>query len=171
MRIFFLLFILFPALALAEVVTTKTTVVEAAPTVDTGGAYATGELIGGKLTLSNATAYTVYSGIISNVTIIDKDKEAADLDVVFFDTDPTATTFTDQAAFDPADADLLNIICTVSVTTDVSFSDNGMSYANNVNCPFRTPGSNTIYAAIVSRGSPTYTSSSDLLLRVGILQD
>jgi len=156
--------------ASAQVVTTKTMVVEAAPVVDTS-AYATGELIGGKLTLSNATAINVFSGIINNVVIIDKDKEAADLDVVFFDTDPTATTFTDQAAFDPDDADLLNIICTVSVTTDVAFSDNGMSYANNVNCPFRTPGVSTIYAAIVSRGTPTYTSSSDLLLRVGILQD
>lgn len=162
--------LLFVSSAYAEVVTTKTAVVEAAPTVDTS-AYATGELIGGKLTLTNATAYTVYSGIISNVTIIDKDKEGADLDVVFFDTDPTATTFTDQAAFDPADADALNIICTISLTTDVAFANNGLSYANNQNCPFKTNSSNTIYAAIVSRGSPTYTSSSDLLLRVGILQD
>ena len=156
--------------AFAQVVSTKTVVVEAAPTVDTS-AYATGELIGGKLTLTNAAAFGLFTGIINNVTIIDKDKEAADLDVVFFDTNPASTTFTDQAAFDPADADLLNIICTVSVTTDVSFSDNGMSYANNVNCPFQTSASTIIYAAIVSRGSPTYTSSSDLLLRVGILQD
>ena len=154
----------------ADVVTTKTTVVSAAPVVDTA-AYATGELIGGKLTLTNATALNVFSGIISNVVIIDNDSELVDLDVVFFSADPTATTFTDQAAFDPADADALNIICTVSVTTDVTFADNGMSYANNQNCPFRTLGSNTIYAAIVSRGSPTYTASNDLLLKVGILQD
>lgn len=165
-----LIFLLVPISAFAQVVSTKTTVVEAAPVVDTS-AYATGELIGGKLTLANATASSTFTGIISNVVIIDKDKEGADLDVVFFDTNPTATTFTDQAAFDPDDVDLLNIICTVSVTTDVSFSDNGMSYANNVNCPFRTTDNSTIYAAIVSRGSPTYTSSSDLLLRVGILQD
>ena len=156
--------------AFAEVVTTKTAVIEVAPTVDTN-AYASGDLIGGKLTLSNATAYTVYSGIISNVVIIDKDKEALDIDVVFFDTNPTATTFTDNAAFTPNDTDLLNIICTVSITTDVAFADNGMSYANNVNCPFKTPGTNTIYAALVARGAGTYTSSSDLLLRVGILQD
>lgn len=173
MKKFLALLVLFVACGVAHaetVVTTKTVVVEAAPACDTA-AYAAGELIGGKLTLSFATASSVFTGIISNVTIIDKDKEAADLDVVFFDTDPSSTTFTDQAAFDPADADLLNIICTVSVTTDVAFSDNGISYANNVNCPFITPSSTTIYAAIVSRGTPTYTTSSDLLLRVGILQD
>lgn len=170
MKKLFLLFLLLPSLALAEVVTTKTTVVEAAPTCDTN-AYTAGDLIGGKLTLSNATAYTVYSGIISNVVIEDKDAESTDIDVVFFDTDPSTTTFTDNAAFDPSDTDLLNIICVVSVTTDVTFNDNGLSYALNQNCPFRTPGSNTIYAALVAREAVTYTSSSDLLLRVGILQD
>lgn len=147
----------------------RTGVVTTTPEIDTS-AYSDGDLIGELQTLANATSPTVFGGIIAQVVITDKDAESTNIDVVYFDTNPSATTFTDNAAFDVADADLTKIICVVAITTHKLFADNGISEAQNVNCPFRA-SSSTIYAAFVAREAVTYTSASDLSLRTGILQD
>jgi hypothetical protein len=149
---------------------THSNVVEAVPTIETS-AYASGDVIGEKLSLSDAARSLVSTGIISSVVIVDKDSEAVDIDVVFFDANPAAFG-NDNAAFDPTDADVANIVCVVSVTDYYTFNDNSVGIAQNVNCPFDLGSTNTtLYAALVSRGTPTYTAATDLTLRVGILQD
>lgn len=174
MRKFLLLIALFITnIASADVVViNKTRQVEATPTISTS-AYASGDLIGTKMTLTGATSASVPNGTIVSVELIDKDAEAANVEVVFFDANPSNTTFTDNAAFAPTDADAANIICVREVQKHFAFSTNGVSEAQNMApCPFYLGGTNTtIYAAIVSRGTPTYTSTSDLTLRVGIFQD
>lgn len=147
----------------------RTGVVTTTPTIDTA-IYASGELMGGLQTLSNATSPTVFGGIIAQVEITDKDAENAAIDVIYFDSNPSSTTFTDQAPLDIADVDLTKIICVVSITAYKAYADNSSAALQNVNCPFRA-SSSTIYAAFISRGTPTYTSASDLSLRTGILQD
>jgi len=153
------------------IISTKTTVLSSTPTIDTA-IYASGDSIGGLITLTNAAYALTGSGFISYITIADKDREGADIDVVFFTSNPSATTFTNNAALTINDADLVKIACVVNVTTDAIFVDNGVSYVSSANCPFDLGYNNTtLYAALVSRGTPTYTSTSDLTLRVGILQD
>lgn len=158
-----------PVLAYADTLT-YTKVVSVTPTIDTA-VYASGELVGGLITLERATRNGVHTGLISSIALSDLDSDAADIDVVIFDSNPTATTFTDNAAFDVADADLLKVICWVSVTDYILFSDNSVGLAQNVNCPFEILSGTTLYAALVSRGTPDYATVSDLTLRVGILQD
>lgn len=158
--------------ALADtVIITKTTVLSSTPTIDTG-IYAAGDNMGGKLTLTGAAVSGIGTGVITSVMITDKDKEGADIDVVFFTSDPSATTFTNNGALTINDADLIKIVCVASVTTDVTFVDNGVSYLQNLNCPFSLGAANTtLYAAMVARSAPTYTGTTDLTLRVNILQD
>lgn len=145
--------------------TAKTAVATVVPTIDTN-IYASGDALGGKLTVT--TLNSPISAIISDVIITDLDAEAEDIDVVFFSQDPSATTVTNNVAVDIADADADEIICTVEVRDHVTFADNGVSFATNQNCPF--VGS-TLYAVMIVRGTPTYTSASDLTLRVGLLKD
>ena len=135
-------------------------------------AYATGELVGGLLTISAIHGEVAGSdpkfggGLIQSVLITDLAKQSVNKDVVFFDTNPANTTFTENAAFDPADADLVDILGVAQITTWVDFNDSSIGQALNLAIPF----SNTaLYAAIVERGAPTYVSTSDLTLRVGIL--
>ena len=53
-----------------------------------------------------------------------------------------------------------------------SLADNANGQALNLGIPFTLAASSTtLYAVIVSRGTPTYASTADLTLRVGILQD
>lgn len=152
---------------------TKT--VTATPTISTS-AYAAGDLIGGKMTLLNAVRFgdslRPGSGEIRSVTLTDKAKQSATIDVVFFSVDPDSTTFTDNAAFDPDDSDLVEMIGFASVDSWSDFNDNSVGVALNLTGLAFDVGQNTaIYAALVSRGTPTYASTTDLTLRVGILQD
>lgn len=156
------------------VVIGSTNVVEATPTI-TAGAYSTGDLVGAKITLTGAvvSALTRPSGIVHSVVLTDLAAQSADYDVVFFDTDPSNTTFTDNAAFAPADADLINVIGVAQLTTHSAFSDNGVSFAFGTNIPFKITdtSTNALYAALVVRAAPTYASTSDLTLKVTVLQD
>lgn len=174
-KIFALLFWLFllPVIALADGSVTiigQTTTITLHPTVDTN-IYASGDLIGGKNTLSLAVRRNYGSGIINRIEVIDQSKNSANLDVVFFTTNPTNTTFTDNAAFDPHDTDSPFIICAANVTTHLAYADNSSSYSNQ-SCAFKlTEQSQKLYMAIVARSTPTFTAATDLWVRVSILQD
>jgi hypothetical protein len=161
-----LFFLIVSASASAQ--TFQTTVLNVSPVCDTA-VYASGELVGGKLTITDSS-HSLISGVISNVIMGDKAAQGLDIDLVIFNEDPTGTTFTDQAAFDPADADQGKIACVVQIRTFSAHSDNGMGFANNVNCPFVTT-TGTLYGAVVARGAVDYASSSDLTFRLGILRD
>jgi hypothetical protein len=150
---------------------TETLRVTAAPVCDTL-IYAAGDLIGGKLTLTPAVRLPGCGGIIVRITVADKAKQNAPIDVVFFVADPTGTTFTDQAAFAIADADLLNAFHVQVLASDyASYSDNSEATVNNVGAAFRLASGSALYAALVSRGTPTYAAAGDLQLTVGIAAD
>ncbi len=144
----------------------------AAPVCDTN-AYAAGDLIGGKLTLTPAVRLQGFGGILTRITLTDKAKQNAPIDVVFFVADPTGTTFTDQAALAIADADLLNAFHVSILATDyASFSDNSEATVSNVGAAFRLAAAEkALYAALVCRGTPTYVAADDLQLTVAIAED
>ncbi|KKK88178.1 hypothetical protein LCGC14_2745790 [marine sediment metagenome] len=149
-------------------------VLTSTPTINTG-AYATGDLIGSsEISLTPAVlgnGVTVASGVIQSVVIIDEDAQEVQIDVYFFDAEPSNTTFTDNSAFAPTDADLDALIGVASVTDWKSQSTNSMGQVLNLGMPFELAvSSTTIYAVLVSRGAPTYAATG-LTLRVAIFQD
>jgi len=151
----------------------STGVVTVAPTCDTS-AYATGELIGGKLTFTGAMREKYGTGVIHSVVIADKAKQNVALDIVLFDSDPSSTTFTDQATLTIADADLLKVVGVISVVaTDYkSFADNSVADLKNIGLIVKSNSSSTsLYGCLVSRGTPTYASATDLQIKLKILQD
>ena len=166
MKRFLALFLLIPSLAFADRLDTR--FVQATPTVDTN-IYASGDTVGTLLTFTAACSLKTSTAQILSVVIFDKDKEAADLDLVLFKDTP-AGTFTDNAAFDPTDAGLLGIVESISVTSHKAFNDNGISLSTEVIRPVKCL-TNNLYGYLVSRGTPTYTSASDLTVMIEILQD
>ena len=148
--------------------------VEATPSISTD-AYAAGDLIGSAAielvaaTDGDAVNAEKHGGMVQSVVITDLAAQSASLDVVFFDANPSSTTFTDNAAFDPADADIVNIVGVASVTDWKAFNDNDVGQALNLAMPFVLDSGNTLYAVLVSRGTPTYGAATDLTLRVGVL--
>lgn len=171
-RLIVLIALVIPGLAVAQTSVGATKFVSATPTVDTN-AYATGELIGGKLTFAGAVRGNVGTGYVIGVTIKDLSAQASDLDLVLFSSDPTATTFTDQAAFDIADADVSKVLGVINFGSSArfAFADNGVKHVGSIVIPIRAASSSTIYGALVSRGTPTFAAATDVTVTLAVAQD
>lgn len=172
-KIALLALILFtPSLAFGQVLTR---IISSDLTVE-AAAYATGDVVGELITYTNACSSRSQFGEIRGVTVFDKAAQGVDLDLVLFSSNPTGSSFTDNAAFDPVDADLAKITAVIPITTHKAFSDNGVSQAKSISYPFSCavgsfPNSGTLYGVLVSRGAPTYAATSDVTVQVEFLND
>jgi hypothetical protein len=148
-----------------------TITIASTPTVSTSPAYTSGDSVGGKISLASAVRLAGTGGTITSVTITDKGKQSAAIDVVFFNADPTNTTFTDNGALTVHDTDLLTIIGVVPITSWAAFVDNSVGYANGLGLGYKIATGTTLYACLVTRGTPTYAATTDIQLVVGIIPD
>jgi hypothetical protein len=143
----------------------------ATPTVSTS-AYTSGDNVGGKVTLSDVCRGQMGSGLIQSVVITSKSIQTATFDVVFFNADPSGSTFTDNVAQAIVDADLSKIIGVAQCTTVVALAAESIHQATGLALPFAlSGGATTLYAAIIVRGTPTLGSTSDIWISVRVLQD
>jgi hypothetical protein len=133
-------------------------------------AYASGDLIGRKLVLPGLVAYGGGRSLISSMALSDLDKQNVAIDVLFFESDPTGTTFTDNAALDVADADMPKICGLFSITASdyANFNDNSLATVKPA-IGLNTNGTSVVYAALISRGAPTFTTAKALNLKVHAL--
>lgn len=153
----------------------KTHFVSVTPTIDTS-AYITGDQVGGIMTFTGALRGT-NAGYVVSAMISDKSAQTTDIELWLWSASPSGT-FTDQAASDPLDADIsvkfLGVV-KFSSTEIYSASDNGVKYKGNLLLPVQGFSSDTIsyniYGTLVSRGAPTFASTSDLTVKLGISQD
>lgn len=150
--------------------TLETVRISATPTISAAGIYAAKDAIGGILTFANAARWSGGTGTIQAVTLVDKDQELANIDLVLFD-QTIAGTVTDNAAFDPTDADLSNVQGWVAIGSGMyaDFSDNSVAHVP-VNIPYRCAAT-SLFGALVSRGTPTYTATSDIVVILTVAQD
>lgn len=156
---------------------TKTVIIKVDPTV-TAGAYSAGDALGGLLTFENALAYPKRTGVILSAVLLDEASQDDETELVLFDRTFTATT--DNAAFDPTDADLLNCLGVISFGAGnyYNFTDNSIATVRNVGLGIRnltedkeTTDDSAIYGQLVTRGTPTYVAITDIQVILTILQD
>lgn len=141
-------------------------------TVDNGtAAYTAGDLVGTKLTFTDADAKKTISGIIHSAIVTEESQQDADLELILFSDDPTGTTFTDNAAFDIAAADLSKIMCRIVIDDWTSDSDDSLAFETSLGCAYRIGTGVSFYGALIARGTPTYGASSELDIRLAILED
>lgn len=138
-----------------------------------GAAYASGDVVGdqGAIVLA-AARFSGGSGIIHSVVVKDLTKQSSALDIVVFDSNPSNSTFTDNAACDIADGDIDKVIGVINVAASdyAAFNDNSVANVKGINLPFIASGSANLYFVVVSRGTPTYVAD-ELSIAFGILQD
>lgn len=144
-------------------------------TTSTSPAYSTGDQIGGINTIANAVVRNFKTGTLIDVVIIDKDGQNAAIDVYLFSASPTLVS-TDNAAFSISDSEaaakLLGFV-SVAATDYSSTAQNSIASPAAPKPIVIQPSaeSTSIYAVLVSRGTPTYTSTSALTLKLGIAKD
>lgn len=139
--------------------------------VDTN-AYSAGDFMGtGILTIPDSMY--LGGGVLHTVTLVDLTKQNSAIDLLFFTTACTNTTFTNNSALDVHDTDILTFIGHVSIaTTDYSsLNDNSVATVRNIGLTLNA-GSSTksIYCAPVCRGTPTY-AASELRLKFAIIRE
>ena len=140
--------------------------------VITAGAYSANDIVGGNLTISNAGRRPAVGGLIKTLTVIDKAKQNAELNFLFFSA--LAGTYLDNAAEAISVADGLSCLGIDSIlATD---------YKNMANFSIASifVGLEGIPFSVVTRdlkllvrtpGTPTYVSTSDLLFVFGVVRN
>lgn len=136
------------------------------PTISTG-IYAAKDALGGLLTFSNAARASGGSIIIDAATLIDKDQEMVVTDLILFD--QTFTASTDNNIFAPSDADLANVIGAIQFNTYQDFSTNAISSRSGLGLACKLNGTD-LYGQLVTRATPTYTATSDIVVILHIRQ-
>lgn len=145
--------------------------VTANPTVSASPAYSSGDVMGALLTFSNVARVAAGSGLLQSVTLNFKSAQTAATDFVWCGGDnPTGTTLTDNAAVAVAAADY-NKCRVVHVTDCTSLGTPSVCTADNLAFPFALTSGTTGYGFLVTRGTPTLASTSDVEVALRILRN
>lgn len=149
----------------------STTLISVTPTISAASAYQAKDAIGGIMTFANAARVSGQGGIIESVTLVDKDQELAPIDLVLFSA-TIAGTVTDNAAFDPTDADFANIIGTIPILSGdyADFNDNAVATRGGIGLVYKCAAT-SLFGALVARTAPTYTGTSDIIVTLGVIPD
>lgn len=142
--------------------------IKAAVTVDTS-AYASGDAIGTNLTFSNAARADILTGRIKKVVVSDAGAQVSNLELVCYNIDATATT--DQAAFDPPDTEIDDIVGPILISNHYTYNDNSVSSSGDINVPFGPLASSSLECSLVSRGTPDYVAAGDLTVTIYVERD
>ncbi len=136
--------------------------------------YGTGECIGGLMTFDNITRANDKPATLQQLQLYCKSQQAFAFDLVLFSANPSASTFTDNAAFVVAAADYDKIIDVVHVVdwTNLGTASPSFAKANGLAVPFNPEsGTRKIYGQLVARATPTLLSTSDIKVALKVFQD
>lgn len=140
--------------------------------VITAGAYSANDVVGGLLTLTGIVEQAYRTGIIQTAILVDAAKQEAETDLFLFDSEPSSIA--DNAAEAFTDADMNKCVGVITLSTYTTNANNSIAQNNNIGNLVQALNSGTdrtLYGYLVTRGTPTYGSTSDLKLRIGILLD
>ena len=143
------------------------------PTITSGSAYSAGYTMGGIQTISNAMRVSSGKGTIASLLVTDASNQKSAIDILFFDSTPSGGTYTDRAALVLAAADLPKLVRKVSVAASdyVTYGSYAIADIGAICKAISANGGTSLYALIVCQGTPTYTSTSALSLKVGLYRD
>lgn len=137
--------------------------------------YSAGDSIGAAITSTALTISDVARrslvGTIKSVILADSANQKLDIDVVFFKSAPTASTFVDNAAITIAQADLEKIVgCVSIVPADYkSYTSNAVAVKSGLDIPFKCDTDRSMRCALIARTTINFAGADDLHLQVGVL--
>lgn len=148
----------------AVAVVGRSAVISVAQTV-TAALYASGNAIGGKITLANAVAEAAGASLLHQIVILDRSNTKPSGYILIFNADPSAATITDKSAFVFSTDDLKCVArIPVAASDYASINSKAVADLNNLGRLIKATAGTTLYAAFVSDGVsvPTFAATSDL---------
>ena len=138
----------------------------------TAGAYAANDSIGGLQSVEAGRVEAPSDKVVHSITITDKAQQKAALNIIIFKENPddAGTTITNDAGIDIADDDLNKVIGVVEITASdyIDFTDNSVACVTAIGLPIDSSVS-TFYWTVQAVGTPTYASTSDVSVTIGML--
>lgn len=160
---------------------TKRLLIFSVTPVITAEAYTANDQLGGINVLTDVVADQKSCALLKSLTVIDKSKQNKGIVALFFDALPTVTSV-DGQPLDISDSELVSkCIGRVEVSTSDYINVGGASVASitNIDLVLRSNSSlNTagqllqgeVWCVLMTTGTPTYTSTSDINLKLGLEQ-
>lgn len=138
------------------------------PVVSTTPAYQAKDAVGGKLTFANAARSSGGSITIQTAVVVDRSQQMPVLELVLFDRDFTASS--DNAAFDPTDAELAYCVGVIKISDYSDFNDNAVAVRTGIGLTAKLEGTD-LYGQLVTRSAPTFVATTDIVVALTIVRD
>ena len=138
----------------------------------TAGLYAVGDNVGGKITLTSAARASGGTVRLNSIVLADHDEQEAEMDITFFNANPSGSTLTNDAATDVVDADAGKIAGTITISPAHYYDLGSCSVANiqDINMLITASGSANLYCAVTTRGTPTFTATDHVNVIINLEQ-
>jgi len=140
------------------------------PTVSTS-AFVAGYCVGGLLAFTNAARASGGSLLVASAVLQDESKQNAVIDLILFDDNPSASTFTDHVALDILAADLPLVAGCISFPAAAyTFATTSIQSVSNIGIEVALVGT-SLYGVMVVHGTPTWAAADDLSVKLVVIQD
>lgn len=148
---------------------TSTSLIQVTPTISTSQ-YTAKDALGDVMTFANAARASGEGGLLESVTVVDKAQQLATIDLALFSA--TVSGVTDNAVFDPADSDLLNCVGVIPISGGdwSDFNDNSLATRAGLGLAYKCAAT-SLFGILIARSAPTYVSTSDISVTIGVVPD
>ena len=137
-------------------------------TLDTS-AYADGDVLSDLYELTNAVRSSGSTGLITDIVVIDKDKQEGAFDILLFDRSVTTGAKNSADSISDDDAEYQQGIVSVVADNYETMTNYSVAHIRNLNIGIN-PNTTSLFIATISRDTKTYTADG-ITLKVTILQD
>ncbi|PZR37162.1 hypothetical protein [Caulobacter segnis] len=134
--------------------------------------YAAGDAIGGLLTFAGFGRIAGGTGLVQMASVMSKSAQTFACDLVLFHTAPAASAFVDNNAAVIAAADWDKILGVVHISDWTALGGPSFAEATQLAMAYKVAvGQTDIYGVLISRGTPTLNSATDLKVALKAILD
>jgi len=155
-----------------------TIAITVAQTVTASSAYTAGNAVGGLITFSNAARASGAAGtpgtggLVQSVVVSSKTAQSSQMDLILFNANPSGSTCTDKTAVDVVAADFDKIVGIAHVTDWTALgSTRSAGQAQSLAMPYALVSATALYGCLVTRGTPTFGSTSDITVSLRAIRN
>ena len=126
--------------------------------------------MGGLLTFTNAFG-ALNTGILNSLSITSKTVQTTGLKAYVFNANPSSTTWTDHAAPAINAADVSKLVGVFNLGNPDSGLGTHTVWTLDGIAKSMTAGGTSLYVVLVVTGTPTFTSTTDIVVTASVLKD
>jgi hypothetical protein len=132
--------------------------------VSTSPAYTSGDVIGGKITLTSAVQVSGGASLLHAIQLVDRSNQKPTGNIIIFNADPSGSTLTDNAAVSIAAADALKVVSVIPIAASDWVTIDSKAFTTTLvglGRKMKAASGTSLYAAFVTTSTPTFAATTD----------